>query len=434
MNRKQYEKMRKALMDEAQRLLDAGDTEGAQAKMQEVKDLDGKWDAIAQAQAEFQALNTDPVAAIRVGEGAAMGDTAGEGIPDTPEKARKSDLYRTAWAKEMMQLEMSREERQVYDLVNRDFHNEASTSYTHTTQNTGILIPETVTKGIWDMAGEMYPYLDDITKTYVNGTLTMIQADTSTDAGWYEEDTPTEDGKETFRKFTLSGCELSRAAKVSWKLREMAIEDFIPYIQRKIAEKMGAAAGYGVTHGKGNADPRKPEPTGVVTALLAQEGTPRVMAYGKGKVPTYEDMTGARAKVRTQYARGMKIYASSATIWTKLARIKDGQGNPMFVPDPINGGAYRILGMEVREDGAMQDGEVLLSNAVQGYHANINKELSVMTEEHIKDRETDYVGYAIMDGNIVTEEAHVLLVEEIPEAGAGSQTGEDSQAGTGGKG
>ena len=53
MNKKQYEAMRKALMDEAQNLLNNGDAEGAEKKMDEVKDLDNKWDAIAQAQANL---------------------------------------------------------------------------------------------------------------------------------------------------------------------------------------------------------------------------------------------------------------------------------------------------------------------------------------------------------------------------------------------
>ena len=42
---------------------------------------------------------------------------------------------------------------------------------------------------------------------------------------------------------------------------------------------------------------------------------------------------------------------------------------------------------------------------------NINKEISMMTEDHVKDRKTDYVGYGIMDGNIITSKAHVLLTE-----------------------
>ena len=68
-------------------------------------------------------------------------------------------------------------------------------AFTHTTGNTGTVIPKVVTAGIWQEIGEIYPYWNDISKTYVNGILTMIKADTSTDAKWYDEATKTEDGK-----------------------------------------------------------------------------------------------------------------------------------------------------------------------------------------------------------------------------------------------
>lgn len=258
----------------------------------------------------------------------------------------------------------------------------------------------------------MYPYFADVTKTYVNGTLSMIQEDTSSDAAWYEESCKTEDGKETFKEFQLSGCELARAITVSWKLKEMSIEDFIPYIQRRMARKMGAAAGYGATHGKGKGSSGKPEPIGTVTALLSAEGTPQVVRYKKGTSPTYQNILDARAKVKSGYSVNLKIYANSTTIWTRLASIVDANKRPIFLVDPTGNGQIRILGMAVKEDDSMNDGEILISNPSDGYHMNINKEMTMMTEDHVKERKTDYCGYAIMDGNIITDKAHVLLVEE----------------------
>ena len=60
MNKKQYEAMRKKLMDEAEGLINEGKIKEADSKMDEVKALDEKWDAIAQAQANFKALNEEP--------------------------------------------------------------------------------------------------------------------------------------------------------------------------------------------------------------------------------------------------------------------------------------------------------------------------------------------------------------------------------------
>lgn len=412
MNRKQYETMRKKLMDEAQGLLDAGKVDEANAKMEEVKALDQKWDAIAQAAADFAALNGSQVP--QAGFSHKIEDSFGGETGQDPEspivQAWKSEEYKTAWAKTLMGLSLNDAENEKFRMVNE--------AYTHTTKNTGIVIPETVTKGIWEMVGKYYPYFEDVTKTYVNGILTMIQEDTSSDAGWYEEEDTTEDGKEKFKEFKLSGCELSRAITVSWKLKEMAMEDFIPYIQRKMAKKMGAAAGYGATHGAGpkKSDTGKGEPMGTVTALMAEEGTPQVVEYESGSIPTYENIVSARSKVKSGYGAGLSIYANSTTIWTKLAMVQDANKRPLFVPDVTNQGQFRILGMVVKEDDSMKDGEILFSNAYSGYHMNINREVSMMTEEHVKARTTDYVGYGIMDGNITTSKAHALLKEAAEKA------------------
>lgn len=405
MNKKQYLAKRAQLLDEAQALIDAGKAAAAEEKMKEIAALDEQWEAIAQAQANFNALNNEPMAMPPDAfEDAVKGDGAGGQPGNKAEKAWASEEYMTAWAKTIMGKPLTSDEQSVYDMVNEAF--------THTTENTGIVIPKTVSRGIWEMAEEMYPYFADVTKTYVNGVLSMIQENTSTDAGWYEENTATEDGKETFKEFTLNGCELARAITVSWKLKEMSIEDFIPYIQRKMAKKMGAAAGYGATHGKGNAVKNKPEPVGTVTALLSEDDTPQVVKYAKGKGITYENILETRAKIKSGYASGLRIYANSTTIWTRLAGILDANKRPIFVPDPTGNGEIRIFGMLVKEDDSMGDGEVLFSNPSAGYHMNINKEMSMMTEEHVKLRNTDYCGYAIMDGNIVTSQAHALLIDQ----------------------
>lgn len=405
MNKEEYLAKRTQLLDEAQTLINAGQAAEAEEKMKEVTALDAQWDAIAQAQANFNALNKEPVAMPPSKFNDAVKGDADDVKPENKvEKAWASEEYKMAWAKSLMGKPLTGDEQSVYDMVNEAF--------THTTENTSIVIPKTVSRGIWEKAAEMYPYFADVTKTYVNGVLSMVQENTSSDAGWYEENTENEDGKETFKEFTLSGCELSRSITVSWKLKEMSIEDFIPYIQRKMARKMGAAAGYGATHGKGNTVKDKPEPIGTVTALLSEEGTPQVVKYTKANGITYANILETRAKIKSGYASGLKIYANSTTIWTKLAGILDANKRPIFVPDPTGSGKIRILGMIVEEDDSMRDGEVLFSNPSEGYHMNINKEMSMMTEEHVKKRNTDYCGYAIMDGNIVTSEAHALLADE----------------------
>ncbi len=411
MKYKEYLEKRNALQTEAQKMIDAGDIEQANEKMEEIKALDEKWDSVAKAQANMRALkgeqrkiNVQNLTDANMEEDGVVIDHMDTKNKEQVEMTSGSEEYKIAWAKSMMGKELTQQEKECYQMVNAAF--------THTTQNTGIIIPETVTKGIWEEIGEIYPYWNDVNKTYVKGTLTMLKEGESSDAAWYEEDIKTEDGKETFQKMSLSGCELSRAITVSWKLKEMAIEDFIPYIQRKMAEKMGAALGYGATHGKGKPgkdDTFKPEPMGIVTALEKETDTPQIVEYEEGALQ-YTDLTKTRSKIKGGYAAGgLHIYANSNTIWNELANVKDANGRPILMADVVNGGVYRVLSMAVKEDDSMKDGEILMSNPSRGYVANVNKEISVTTEEHIKDRNTDYCAYAIVDGNMLTSKAHALL-------------------------
>lgn len=411
MKYKDYVEKRQNLMNEVQTLIDAGKLEDANAKMQEVTALDEQWDAIAEAQANMQALsdnqrayNVQQLTGAQV-EGGTVTGTMNLGTPtvkaaDDMDQLYRSDEYKNAWAKMMMGKTLTSAETDTVQKVN---------AYTHTTENTGVVIPHTVAAGIWDMIEELYPYWNDVQKTYVKGNYSALIGDESTDSKWYDEATATEDGEEHIGELSLTGCELSRAITVSWKLREMSVEDFIPYIQRKMARKMGAGLGYGATHGKGkpSANEFKPEPLGVITALEKEETTPQVKTYSAGSL-TYEDLTKARAKVKVG-ANELRIYANSATIWGELANVVDGNGKPLFIPDPVNNGIYRILGMEVKEDDSFLDGEILMSSPFAGYLANVNKDMSVMTEEHVKARTVDYCGYAIVDGGVTSTKAHSLL-------------------------
>lgn len=417
MTYKEYSESRKNLITEANTLIDEGKLDEANAKMDEVKDLDEKWDKTAETLANAKALEgeqrayniqniTDSAAAGAVATAGATGVVTAElrfptGKEDTTETPLyATDVYKNAWAKTMMGKPLTAEEAEVFKNAN---------DYTHTTGNTGVVIPKTVADGIWDMIEELYPYWNDIQKTYVKGNYTVPISDESTDAKWYEEADKVEDGKETLRELALTGCELSRSITIAWKLKEMAPEDFIPYIQRKMARKMGAGLGYGVTHGKGKpaSNEHKAEPMGVVTALKKETEKPQVATYEKGKL-TYKDLTNERAKVKVG-ANELCVYANSNTIWSELANVTDANGKPIFIPDPSVSGVFRILGMEVKQDDAMSDGEILMSSPYVGYQANVNKELTVMTEDHVKDRTTDYCGYAIVDGGVTSTKAHALL-------------------------
>lgn len=415
MNKKEYLAKRAQLLNEARTLVNSGNLEGAEAKKTEIESLDNQFSQIAATQASLAALENNAVVPplenlgvvppaggqeLLLGSFSAQaGNTSAADI--VFDNAHPG--YENAWAKKLMGQKMTNEEQQVFSMVNE---------YMHTKENTGAVIPKTVTMGILDMAAEKYPLFADASKTYIKGNMTLVLEDSAKDAQWYDEATKAEDDEIRFRTMELTGCELAKNVRISWKLKSMAVPDFIAYVQRESAAKMGKALGYGACHGKGKPAPDetfKPEPLGVITALLAEKDTPQISTYTKGKL-SYPLMTAARAKIKSRFSQGVKIYANSQTIWNEIANVTDTTGKPLFITDLVNTpGVGRILSMVVDEDDSLKDGQILFSNMAEGYAFNINEDITVRPFEKPDERQTLYVAYSIVDGAPQYTNAHSLL-------------------------
>lgn len=395
MNNKEYLAKRNAMMDEIQGLIDSQKLDEANLKMEDVKTLDTEYDNCTKALANMNALKENQVITNLSDKSVKVIGTVLTAMEDN-----KEDSYVNAFAKKLMGKELSDSENEAFKMMN----------VTMDTTNTQILIPDTIVSGIWKEVGELYPLYADVYKTNVKGTLTVLSSEESTDASWYEEGTKVTDGFEKFAKATLNGCELSRSITVSWKLKEMAVNEFIPFLQSQLAEKMGIAAAYGTFKGKGKAaaeSEEKDEPMGIKTSLLAEATKSQIITLNVGDELTYETITSMIAKVKGTYKVGSKFYATSDFIWNKLAGVKDGTGRPIFISDATAGGVGRLFGFIVEEDDSVDT--LLFGNASKGYHLNINKPIILDQEDHKKDRETDYIAYGIMDGNVRTRKAFSYL-------------------------
>jgi HK97 family phage major capsid protein len=416
-NKEQYLEMRNGLMADAEKFINDGKVEESNAKMKEIEALDNKWEETKKANANLNALK-DNNKAINIENQSKQvkGEKVVAEINGVKEKDEKQ-MYVDAWAKNMMGKKLDDKEQVVFDKVNTEFNN----AYTHDTGNSGVLIPTTVAAGIFKRAEEMYPLYADAKKFAVAGKLSLKKHTgiAAGDAKFYDEATPTEDEQNNFGELVLDGCELSKAVTVSWKLRTMAVSEFIPFIINELGERVGAALGASASVGKGSSvSPAEPE--GVETALLAEASTPQVVTYDPDNattpVPlTYDKVVQAIAKVHSSYLAGASIYATNATIWTQLATLKDDNGRPLFIPDVTSGGVGRMFGMVVKADAGVSDGNIIIGNAAQGLVFNTNEPASIVTEDHAKARTTDYVAYSIVDGGVLDTKAFALI-ENIPNA------------------
>lgn len=308
----------------------------------------------------------------------------------------ESNEYRTAWAKDMLGLNLSTEERNILDQVNDEYR-----EFTHNTENSQILIPKTVAAGIWKRAEEQYPLWADTSKFNVKGNLTIMKGSASKDAEWYDEATKVDTDELKFGELNLTGHELAKAVQVTWKLKKMAVQEFEAYIIREIGDRMGIALSKAVYAGSG-----VKEPKGIKTTLTA-DATKQLITTDELK---YTDLTKMMSTIFSAYANGATIYANNNTVWTTLANLVDGVGRPLFIPDVVgSNGVGRVLGRLVKVDATIPDGEILLGNVSDGYVANIQENITMYREDFIRDRLTDYMGYAIVDGGVRDEKAFAIL-------------------------
>lgn len=402
MNREEYTAKRSELYAQAEGMINAGDTEGAEGIMAEITALDARYEADCTARANLQAMSAAPA----IGAGIEAG-VIGEGTRSEPEPSDKDGIYRTAFAKSLMGIALTRDESAVLTEVNRPV-NAANTA-----KDNALLIPVQEERRIWTVAASQHAVYGDVQRTFINADLKLIKEDgNATDGEWLTEADSMSDGKVGFATLTLTGCELAKCIPVSWSLKKMAIEDFMTYIVDLIGRKIGAAMAKAEVLGKGKpgtSDSWKPQPKGIVTALEAESGTPQVITYSKGGSIDYGNFTAAFANIASGYNR--VIYASSKTIWGSIANIKDTNKRPMFISDPASGGVGRIFGAVVKAEDAVPDGAVLIGDVAKGYKENVKENISIMTEDHVKERTTDYAAYAIVDGDVIDTKAFAYIKE-----------------------
>ena len=402
MNKEEYLKQREDLMKDARTAIDKGKSEDANKAMKSVKDLDAKWDQQTKDQANLAAL--DDHAPITLDNAVHIASVANV-QPLTEQRlnavSKTQPTYDKVWAKTLLGHTLNAAEQAVFDKENARLN---GAPFSHQTGNTPTLIPNTVAAGIWKIAEEQYPAFADAKKFNVSGTLTINKHDgiVSGDAQWVDENTQADDEQNKFSQLVLKGYELNKVATVSWKMKSMSEEDFISFLTQELGDRLGVALGVAIHQGDG-----KNSPLGIETALKAEKGTPQVATY-KDQI-AYKDITSTMAKIHSSFAGKAAVYANSKTIWNQLANIVDGQGRPLFIASPINGGVGSILGLVVKPDAGVNDGDVLIADVADTVVVNINQALTVATEDHVKGRSTDYGAYAIADAGLLTTKGAALL-------------------------
>ena len=241
MNKKQYEAMRKKLMDEAEGLINEGKIKEADSKMDEVKALDEKWDAIAQAQANFKALNEEPKPLNVFEQNGSKADFGAK--VSEPENIYNSQEYRIAFMNYVVN----------GTKIPEKFKNEVGPTKTG---DIGSVIAPVLISRIIEKMESIGMILPLVTKTTFAPGARIPTSSVKPVATWVAEGGTSEKQKKTTGYIDIRGFKLRCAISMTLEAVTMSLAVFETVFVNSIAEAMVKAQEEAIVNGDGEGKPK----------------------------------------------------------------------------------------------------------------------------------------------------------------------------------
>ena len=310
------------------------------------------------------------------------------------EEVLKSEEYRSAWAKSIMNRKdfTEAEKRALGDAITTTATTfvESNTS-TQGINNGGLFLPTQVRLDMLETINKTSPFLRDVKKVYVAGNIDFPYLNSADDANWTVELTDTKNEGQEYKALKLTGNELAKQVEITWKLEAMAVDEFINFITTELANKMGRALANAVIYGTGTN-----QPTGALNGLSAVKGDNVIDAVLNAYKSLGEDFRiGAKSYISSSYAIDLVGY-------------KDANGNYPFLQ-----GLKSTDVISIEEDPYLKPTDILVGNPAN-YVLNTVEDISITRETKVTARRNIYASYAIYDGKPMPKAFAKGTVTSIP--------------------
>lgn len=306
-----------------------------------------------------------------------------EKFEDKEERGKvKEDLtaqsveYRNAFLKSLIGEELSEVEKR---------------AFVHTTENTGVVIPEELQNKIYSTMEEAHPLLKDV-QVLRTGAVLSIAKHVSIDAGdaaVVGEGVANDDEQNTFVNVTLSGKDFSKHVDFSYRLGKMAIPAFEQYLVKEIADRIGAAMTRDiVAQIKGD----------LHTGNNVAAAVPGTLALG--------DILKGLSTLKK--AGRVNVYVNNSTFYGAIASMEGAEGKLSFIPNMQDSISGQLLGKGIKEEDALAEGEVLILDPSQ-FIFNVVQDIMIERDKDIKKHVHTLAGFAIAEGTLTNDKAGALI-------------------------
>ena len=322
MNKKEYLELRNKILAEAQKAIDEGDAEKAKAKNNEVRELDAKWDAIAQAQADFEALNKEPKPLNPFGTSNQAADFTGRANTEESDSIYDSVEYRKAFMNYVIK----------GDPIPEKFRNEDAVTKT---SDIGSVIAPTVIRRIIEKLETTGMILPLMTRTSYAAGAVVPTSSVKPVATWVTEGNSSDKQKKTTGQIDFKGYKLRCAVSMTLESSVMSLEIFETVFVRNVSEAMVKALEQAAISGTGSGQPK-----GVLKETVVSGQNIDIAATADLE---YTDLVNAEAALPLAYESGA-VWNMTKKTFMQFVGMVDANGQPIArVNYGINGRPERTL-------------------------------------------------------------------------------------------
>ena len=401
MEKEIYLEMRNGLYSEAEKLINEGKIEEGQAKMQEITDLDNKFDNEATALANLNALKDNvKVTDIQNKSVAVVGAKV---IDSTENVADENFTNSTDYRKAFMNYVITGEKSSVLKNV------DANTK----TSDVGVVIPETVLSKIVEKMEATGMILPLITRTSYKGGVKIPTSSVKPTASWVSEGSGSDKQKKSTSYISFGYNKLRCAISSSLEVDTMALPFFETTFINNVVEAMTKALEQAIISGDGSG-----KPSGILNETVP---TGQNVDIAKDDSVDYSTLIQAESKLPLAYENGAVWFMTKKTFMTFIG-ITDANGQPIArVNYGIGGKPERtLLGrtvvlndyMDSYEETVTTDKKIAFLFNPSDYVLNTNLNMTIKKYE---DNDTDdLVTKAIMlvDGKVVDKNSLVTITKK----------------------
>jgi len=284
--------------------------------------------------------------------------------------------YKSAFLKNLLGVELNEAEKR---------------AFVHTTVNTEVVMPEELQNKIYSTMEEAHPIFKDVQVLRTGTVISIVKHTTivAGDAAIVGEGVANADEENTFINVSLSGKDFSKHVDFSYRLGKMAIPAFEQYLVKEISDRIGAAMARDI----------------VAQIKLDLAAANKFSAVLPGTFALADALKGLGL---LKSVGRVNIYANSATLYGKIASMKDATLQLSFIPNYQEAISAQLLGKGIKEEDALADGEILVLDPTQFIY-NMVQDIMLERDKNIKTHVNTIAGFAIAEGTLTNDKAGALV-------------------------